>query len=284
VNVRPGVSARTSTVEVGSTTVTMYRGGAGAPIVYLHGLCDAHSALGAGELTPFLSNVAEHGELLAPALPGYNGSTGLEGIQDIEDVVWHLADVFDVLGLHEVDVVAHSLGGWFGAELALRRPDRVRRLVLIAPLGLHVQGIEVPSFFGAAAPRGVGGMSEVRGLLFARPDDEVARSVLPDDMGPDAQVRWFGGLAGAARLGWKAPHFQSRKLSRHLPRMTVPTLLVRGEHDVLLPADVARAWVEAIHGARLVEVGDAGHCLPLERPDVAHEVLAFFSAPSGATG
>ena len=45
----------------------------------------------------------------------------------------------------------------------------VRRLVLIDPLGVHVRGVEVPPFFGAVAPRGIGGAGEARRLLFAEP-------------------------------------------------------------------------------------------------------------------
>jgi pimeloyl-ACP methyl ester carboxylesterase len=98
-------------------------------------------------------------------------------------------------------------------------------------------------------------------------------------MGQELQLRWFAGLAGAARLGWKAPHFQSRQLARRLGRVTAPVLVVSGERDVLVPTEAARAWVEALPAARLTNVADAGHCLPLERPDIAGEVLAFVSGP-----
>jgi pimeloyl-ACP methyl ester carboxylesterase len=275
------VSAEGSTFSLGATTVALCRIGSGAPVVYLHGLCDLHAAFAASDAPHFLKTLARDREVLAPALPGYNGSTGLDAIEDVEDASWHLADVFDALGVGAVDVVAHSLGAWYAAELALRHPDRVRTLVLLAPLGLHVPGAEIPSFFAAAAPRGIGGMAELRGLLFGRPDDDVAQHALPDVMDHEAQLRWFGGLAGAARLGWKAPHFQSRKLARHVARLTVPTLVLRGERDALVPDQVARAWAGSVPGARLVEVAEAGHCLPLERPDAADAVLAFLSE-SGA--
>jgi pimeloyl-ACP methyl ester carboxylesterase len=225
--------------------------------------------------TPLLDRLSARADVIAPALPGYHGSTGLEEFDDVEDYVWHLADLCAGAGLGRVDVVGHSLGGWFGAELALRRPDLVRRLVLLGPLGVHVAGVEVPPFFGAVAPRGIGGAGEARRLLFADPDGPVATGALPDVMTTEQQLQWFAGLAGAARLGWKAPHFQSRKLTERLGRLRVPTLVLRGGADLLVPAEAARVWADSVPGARSAEISGAGHGLALERPDVADDVEGF---------
>jgi pimeloyl-ACP methyl ester carboxylesterase len=123
-------------------------------------------------------------------------------------------------------------------------------------------------------------MGEARRVLFGDPDGDIASDALPDVMSRDAQLLWFGGLAGAARLGWDAPHFQSRTLTRRLGRISVPVLVLRGDHDALVPAETARAWVDGLPSARLGEVAGAGHCLPLERPDSALDVLAFVFSPT----
>jgi pimeloyl-ACP methyl ester carboxylesterase len=238
-------------------------------------LCDVH-AVGTGEQwTPFLGQLATGFDVFAPALPGYDGSTGVEEFDDVEDYVWHLVDLLSALPVVQVVVVAHSLGGWFAAELALRRPELVERLVLLDPLGVHVRGVEVPPFFGAVAPRGIGGMGEARRILFADPEGPVATHALPDVMTTEQQLLWFGGLAGAARLGWKAPHFQNRKLTERLHRLRVPTLVIRGAHDLLVPTEAAEAWVDLVPGARRIEIPDAGHCVALECPDVSAEVKGF---------
>jgi pimeloyl-ACP methyl ester carboxylesterase len=272
-------SPNRSTVAVSGRDVTLLRGGEGARVLYLHGLCDIHAVWPGGQWTPFLARLATNFDVVAPALPGYNASAGLEDFDDVEDYVWHLVDLCHGAGLSDIDVVGHSLGGWFAAELALRRPALVRRLVLVDPLGVHVRGAEVPPFFGAVAPRGIGGAGEARRLLFADPEGAVALDALPDVMTTEQQLLWFGGLAGAARLGWKAPHFQSRKLTERLVRVEVPTLVIRGEEDLLVPEEAGRTWSGSIPGARLVEIPDAGHCLPLERPEIAAEVEGFLVGP-----
>ena len=270
-----GTVPQRSTLEAAGRAVTVLRGGDGAPLLYLHGLCDIHAAGAEDEWSDFLDRLAARFDVVAPALPGYNASTGLEDLDDVEDYVWHLSDLCAAAGLEDIVVVGHSLGGWLAAELALRQPGLVRRLVLLGPLGVHVVDLEVPLFFGAVAPRGIGGMGEARRLLFSDPEGPAAVGALPDAMTTEQQLLWFAGLAGAARLGWKAPHFQNRKLTERLGRIKVPTLVVRGHDDLLVPDEMARAWVASIPGARLSEIPGAGHCLPLERPDVAAEVEGF---------
>jgi len=233
----------------------------------------------ADQWTPFLARLATHFDVVAPALPGYNASTGLEDFDDVEDYVWHLVDLCAQAGLGETVVVGHSLGGWLAAELALRRPELVHTLVLLSPLGVHVRGAEVPLFFGAVAPRGIGGAGEARSLLFAHPDGAAALGALPDVMTTEQQLLWFAGLAGAARLGWKAPHFQSRKLTARLGRLRVPTLVLRGREDLLVSGEAAQVWAGQVPGARLSETAGAGHCLVLEQPDVAAEVQGFVNGP-----
>lgn len=290
VRVHAGAVPATSSaelVEVDGRHVTVLRAGGGPPLLYLHGLCgDVHATWAPDAPTTFLGGLARDHEVWAPALPGYPGGADLLRFSEVEDYAFHLCDVLEALGLGQVDLVGHSLGGWLAAELALRHPARFGRLVLLGPLGLYVPEVEVPLFFGAVAPRGIGGFGEGRALLFAEPDGPAALGALPDDMGPDHQLRWFGGLAGAARLGWRAPHFQSRKLRARLRRIGVPTLIVHGADDRLVPPAAVGAWVEGLPGARAQCLVGAGHCVVAERPVEASGAVAAFlhGAGSGAPG
>ena len=248
----------------------------GEPLLYLHGVAgDVHASFTEDEGTPLLRSLAESFEVTAPPHPGYDGSPVVD-LDHVEDWAFHYADLLDSLGMEQVDVIGHSIGGWLAAELAMRHPHRVRRMVLVAPLGLHVPEHPGELFFGAVAPRGLGGFGEARSLLFADPESEAALAALPDDMDAERQRRWFGGLIPAARLGWDGPQLANPKLGRHLPRITAPVLLVWGDQDRLTPLGQATAWQEGLPDARLEIVEGAGHCLPLEHPARVAEAIANF--------
>jgi pimeloyl-ACP methyl ester carboxylesterase len=151
--------------------------------------------------------------------------------------------------------------------------------VLVDPLGLHVPGEPGALFFGAAAPRGVGGFGEVRSVLFADPDSEIALAALPDDPDHDHMLRWFGGLIGAAQIGWSAPQLCNPKLAARLGRISTPTLLLWGEQDRIAPLTHGERWRDGLEDARLEKIAGAGHSAHLEQPDeVARLALQFLSS------
>ncbi len=265
-------------ITVAGRRVELVQAGSGDPLLYLHGLADVHSAVPPEPPTAFLGALAAAASVIAPALPGYAGSDGLGPGADVEDHAFHLADFLDQLRVERADVMGASFGGWLAAEFALRHPDRVRRLVLAAPLGLHVRDNPGALFFGAAAPRGVGGFGEVRGVLFADPEGPVALHALPDELPRDRALRWFGGLGGAAALGWRAPQLCDPKLLDRLARIEIPTLLVWGSEDRVAPPGHAAVWQDGLPESRLEVLGGAGHALTLEQPAqvaaLAHDFLA----------
>ena len=294
------------TVDAQGRQVEVARAGRGAPLLFLHGLADVHSVLPPDPLPALPAALAADHEVLAPAHPGYPGSDPLPAGATVEDAAVHYLDLLDAVGWGTVDVVGCSFGGWMAAEFAVRHPHRVRRLVLVSPLGVGVPGASPALFFGAVAPRGVGGIDEARGVLFADPDGPAARAALPDEPDRDHQLRWFGGLAGAAAIGWKAPQLRNPKLASHLWRIRVPTLLVWGEADRLAPVAHADAWHEALANdgfadrspgepapaagdrektsdVRVVTIPDAGNAVGLEAPGAVADAIETFMRETART-
>lgn len=243
--------------------VQLFEGGAGPPLLYLHGA-------GTYWWTAVHDLLARDRRVLLPVHPGFGGSEGLDGIETMEDLVFHTLDVLDALGLDGPDVVGLSLGGWLAAELAVRHPGRVRRLVLVDAPGIRVPGVPMADLFMASPPK-------ARALLFHEPDAEVARTLVPDAPPPERLETVLRGREAAARLLWH-PAQQYRRLTGRLWRVRAPTLVVWGADDRLIPVAYGEAWARAIPGARLATVERCGHLPPLERPEPFARLVRDFLA------
>ena len=254
----------TNVVSTQLGSVQLRRGGAGAPLVYLH------SAAGEGDGLALLDELAAHHDVIAPMFPGFGESEGIEQIDDMEDAVYHLLDLFDHLELTAPAVIGLSLGGWLAAEVATRYPERVSKLILVNPAGLYIEGAEIKDIFG----RGPGEMAQD---LFADQSHPMAqqmhqmakmmaegggnRMAVPFEMvKPQLQS-----MAATARIGWD-PYLHNPKLRKRLHRITAPTLVVRATEDTLIPAAHAETYAREISGAKLVEVPNAAHLIAIERP------------------
>jgi len=235
--------------------------GGGVPLVYLH------SAQGESPGSALLEQLAATRRVVAPMFPGFGASQGIEHIDDVEDAAFHLLDVLDRLGLEDCDLMGASLGGWIATELAVRWPERVRRMVLVNAVGLFVEGAPITEIFGRPLP-------ELADDLFADPDHPVAAmmramAVFEDDPSQipfDLLRPMLQALAATARIGWN-PYLHDPKLRGRLGRVGAPTLVVHGVCDGIVPRAHAEAYVAGLADARLVDLEGAAHMAVLERPD-----------------
>ncbi|MGE0518343.1 MAG: alpha/beta fold hydrolase, partial [Candidatus Binatia bacterium] len=147
-------------LDIRGRKIQVLRGGDGPPLLYLH------SAGGEVAWLPFFDHLAQHFTVYVPAHPGFAESEGLDRIDTIEDLVFHYVDVLEALDLEQPLVAGTSLGGWLAAELAVHHPRRVRKLVLINPVGLKVDTALVGDVF-AAFP------NELRHMVFHDPESEL---------------------------------------------------------------------------------------------------------------
>ena len=259
------VEPATLSVCNGKYLTPVYRSGSGECLLYLHNA----GGLGRG-FGPELQALAEHYEVVAPVIPGFDDTEGLQHIDDIHDMVVYLQDFCDAAGLSSFHLAGHSLGGMFAAELAAARPDLVKKLVLISPVGLWLEEAPVADLF-AVLP------NEVPGLVFGDPANPALAEMMTPPANEDelAQMLYLqmANFSAAGKFMWPIP---DKGLKKRMHRIAAPTLILWGDQDRLTPPAYGPVFQSKIPRSQLVTVPGAGHMLPLEKLDrFKEEVTAF---------
>ena len=257
----------TRLVTIGDRKVQLTTGGDGPPLVYLH------SAAGEAEWLGFHEALAAHFTLHVPAHPGFGQSTGLDQVRDIHDMAWNYVDLFQQMGWEGVPVVGFSLGAWLAMEMALLRPSLIERMVLVAPAGVRLRELPFGEIF-------VDDFDRLRSLLFADPHHPSANDILPSSFTDPRILQWLRAGSATARVAWN-PYLHDPRLPRHLHRLTMPTLLMWGDEDRVIPADYGTYYEERLPNARLVRLPGTGHMLPLEATETFVQHVTQFCMPQG---
>lgn len=252
-----------STVEAGPFKFNTLELGSGSPLVYLHGV-EGHP----GE-APFLTRLAESHRVIAPELVGYGDSTGFEHIDDVLDMTLAVRQCVEKVAGGPFDLVGHSLGGMFAAELAAVTPQLVRKLVLVGPFGLWLEDNPIPDFFTLNPQK----LAEITWAA----EGNAATAVLNRELanGADPIVKALSrstNLAIAGKFLWPIP---DRGLRKRLPLISAPTLVLTGDADKLIPPAYGKAFANAIPGATAETISGAGHYPMVEQED------AFVSRVNG---
>jgi pimeloyl-ACP methyl ester carboxylesterase len=246
-------------IDVGGLRVAYRRKGTGEPTLYLHGAGLTRMWL------PFHERLAGSVEVIAPEHPGYGETEMPEWLDGFDDLVIHYDGLLDALGLDPLHVVGYSLGGWIAAELAAFYPRRFASLTLIVPAGLRIPGKPIADLFSMMP-------DELFGTIFNDPTN--MGEVLPDFESLEEIEHQYGEAATLARLAWN-PRFDP-KLERRLERVECPSLVVRAEHDRLIPDEMAERYAELLPEARIETVPGTGHALVVEQPEKTANVISSF--------
>lgn len=249
----------TSAVTVRGCRIRLMRGGAGDPLLYLHG------GSGASWL-PFLQTLSKRFDVIAPEHPGFGESDTPHWLDNIHDLAYFYLDLFDALKLAGVHLVGNSLGGWIAAEIAVRSTQHLASLTLCDAAGLHVSGVEqIDTFLCTDEQR-------LRDFFY---DADKAKEMIARVLSPDMEDVALKNRATAAKLLWQ-PRDHDPHLHKWLHRIDVPTQLVWGDTDRLFPKEHALAYQEAISGAKLVVIAKCGHVPQIEQPDAFVAALEGF--------
>jgi 3-oxoadipate enol-lactonase len=195
-----------------------------------------------------------------------NRGTGRSSLHRRPYRIRHLAGdaaaVLDAAGVDRAHVFGISMGGMVGLELALHHADRVRSLALGATCAGWLRSRKM-------APRTLGRMVAAS-LLGRRAEMLPPLFVSPEALArdPEGFARWH---AGVERSGPWTSLLQTLAIvlhstERQLSRLEVPTLVLTGDRDLLIPPENSRRLARLLR-AELVVLSGAGHCFPVERPD-----------------
>ncbi len=243
-----------------------WRGGSGTPLLFLHGFEGPAATAG------FREALAERYSVVAPTHPGYDGSGDLEEIEGVLDLVLQYRQFIEREFEGPVDVLGHSLGGMFAAEIAAICPQVVRRLVLAAPFGLWLDEQPIPDLF-------VMSPGNLQRALWSDPEGPVAQAALSalgnGRSGPEAIVARAMNLSAAGKFLWPIP---DRGLSNRLPFVKAPALVVMGADDGLVPAAYGDAFANLIPQCTVEVIAGAGHLPMLEQPEAFTAAVSAFLA------
>ena len=260
------------TVLVRGVEIAYRRRGRGIPLVLLHG------AFGdSREWIDDLPALSGHAEVIAWDAPGCGASSDVPSDWAAGDWSDAVVGFIDSLGLDRPVACGLSLGSVLALLVARDHPTALRGLVLAGPYAGWAGSLDPTDL-----ERRIRSIEATISIPAEQWADEFLASTLPADT-PVERVA----AARAALLEWRPATtaallsaFARLDLRAALPRITVPTLVVRGAQDLRSPFVAAAAIARAIPRARLVEIGGLGH--DCTGPDFDAAVVRFL-AGLGAT-
>ena len=252
--------------------------GDGPPVVFIHGL--------AGCWQNWLENlpaVAERRRVVALDLPGFGDSEMPQGDISITNYAACVEELCDRLGLGRIAVVGNSMGGFTAAELAIRNPGRLDRLVLVDAAGISISDLRrQPSMtlVRLLAAQSTSATRQRATLLRPRLRHLAFRAVMrhPTRMPLDLLAANEGG-PGKPGFLLAMDALLSYDFRERLPEIACRTLIVHGREDGLVPVADAEDFNRLIPDSRLLLMDDTGHVPMMERPlTFNRELLQFLDA------
>ena len=244
-----------SMVEAAGSQLMLVKGGSGPPLLVLH------DEMGHPGWLRWHQALAQEHTLYIPWHPGFGPSPELDWVMNLHDLAgWYLG-ALDDLGLEGVDVLGFSLGGWLAAEMAALCPQQFKRLALVAAAGVRPPTGEIFDIFQVVAKTYI-----TTSLLDPASVAEYPQ-ICPEEPSPEQIENWETSLEGACRLSWR-PYMHYPALPRLLPRLKrLPTLLVWGRQDPIIPLSAGQLYHDSIPGSRLEVLENCGHRPEVEQPE-----------------
>jgi pimeloyl-ACP methyl ester carboxylesterase len=250
---------------VGDIKLEVIRQGVGQPLLLLHGMQNVDPR------ARFLELLGRHAEVIAPSHPGFGHSARPADFETVYDLVHLYLALINQLPFNKVTLMGLSFGGWLAAEIAVKCPHRLDRLILANAFGIKVSDRETPDILD----------------VFNTSPTEVQRRSWhdPGKWTPNFNTMTDDEIIVRARTwetlclyGWH-PYMYNPQLPRWLRRITQPTLVVWGASDGIVTPAYGRAYSTLIPGSRFELIVEAGHHPEIEQPEAFVDRVATFLEP-----
>jgi pimeloyl-ACP methyl ester carboxylesterase len=264
-------AVRDETVEIwdGRLRLHVKVAGDGPPVLFFHPL----SGLA---WDPLLDQLAQRHTVYAPEHPGTSPGDpkAIEQVQTFTELLLIYEEAVRELGLERPAAIGQSFGGMVAADLTATFPLLFSRLALLAPAGLWRDDAPIPLMQMVAGPP-----EDLPKYLFAHPGSEAARAALalPGDpeLIPKAIAQGAWNIGCTTKFAWP---IADHGLGRRLHRIQVPTLIVWGRQDALIPVAYAAEFGSRIAGSQVEVIDDCGHVVQADQPEHTWTALSKFLA------
>jgi len=251
-------------IKVGKLDVHYFTAGQGDPLVVIHG--------GGGGAEGWMQNVSklcERYRVYIPDLPGFGRSQSMDGDYGISEYVQFVEDFSHSLGLKRFHLVGHSVGGGIALDYALKFPYKVGKLVLVSSMclgreiALWVRVLSSSAFCRALGVAAVAILKAVKWLV-----NLVYAPLKFANPLPRAKVN----------LGKSMSTFgeQTTVLVNRLSGLMMPTLLVWGANDSIVPVSQAYAAAQLIPDCQLHVFEGCGHSVYKQKVEEFSHLLTRF--------
>lgn len=255
------IDVRSKGVVLRDNTVVHYlEAGQGPALVLVHGL-GGSSAVWSDDI----GILAKTYRVIAPDLPGYGKSDRPRADYSIDYHAAMLKEFIDALGESKVAIAGNSVGGWIAAIFTLNNPEKVSHLILVDSAGLHRETFPPVSLNPSTKDE----QKTLLLALYADPSRVTDRMI-------DDQWEFRRDIRATVQATLDSLKTRMPLLDSRLPDIKIPTLIIWGKQDTLIPLEFAGKFAKGIPGSKLVVIDKAGHLPQAEQPGAfCHAVKRF---------
>jgi pimeloyl-ACP methyl ester carboxylesterase len=265
-------------VAVFGQSISFYDTGSGPVVVLVHGFA-SQARFDWGNV---ISPLAEHHRVIALDQIGFGNSDKPLVDYSIQTYVDFLGEFLRVLNVHEFTLAGESLGGWISALYTIESlaPENTGAFALPKPQRLILEDAAGMTPLPPSPIAIAGTLADARGVAIVFHD----KSRVTDEFVRESWAMKLKANDGfTERSLWGNPKTAKEVVSDRLARITVPTLVVWGGEDELVPIANGRAYAAGIPGARLAVIPECGHGPSIEKPmEFVAAVLPFLDGTAVA--